>query len=184
MSDPDPQLAELLDHLGDGVSRSVLAACASETRSVGELATMCEVSEATIYRRLNRLIDAGLLEERTRIGSSSVSGGKEYRTAVHHLEILLGEEGITVRTDGLDGGEEPLPTFTVFDPDERADDGTRVVDIQLKLPEHLFSEFLTVWAELNKRAEANAEGARSEGDLREGDPNEDDPNRDGPADGQ
>ncbi|MFC7157896.1 hypothetical protein ACFQPA_20975 [Halomarina halobia] len=42
----------------------------------------------------------------------------------------------------------------MFDPDEREEDGTRVVDIQLKLPEHLFSEFLTVWAELNKRAEA------------------------------
>ncbi|MFC7157897.1 ArsR/SmtB family transcription factor [Halomarina halobia] len=99
MSDPEPQLSELLDHLGDDVSRAVLAACANDTRSVGELAELCDVSEATIYRRLNHLIDSGLLEERPRIGGNAVSGGKEYRTAIQHVEIVLDEEGITVQID-------------------------------------------------------------------------------------
>ena len=141
--------AETLDHLGDEVSRTILAACSVEERSVGELATLCEVSEATIYRRLNRLMSAGLLDERTRINTRSVSGGKEYTTAVSNIDVAFDENGISVQTTARDD-DQPLPTFTVVEPTD-ADTDEQVVDLQLRLPETLFSEFLTVWAELNQR---------------------------------
>ncbi|MFD1515785.1 winged helix-turn-helix domain-containing protein [Halomarina rubra] len=140
--------ADALDHLGDEVSRTILAACSADARSVGELATLCEVSEATIYRRLNKLMDAGLLDERTRIDTRSVSGGKEYTTAVSNVDVSFDENGLTVRTTARDD-DQPLPTFTVVEPAEDSDE--QVVDLQLRLPETLFSEFLTVWAELNER---------------------------------
>ncbi|MFC6838516.1 ArsR/SmtB family transcription factor [Halomarina ordinaria] len=167
MSDGGPDDLTVLDYLGDEVARNVLVACADGTRNVSELAGHCDVSEATIYRRLNRLIEAGLLEERTRIGKGAVSGGKEYRTAVRHVAVDLDAEGVSVRVDDPEGGDEPLPTFTVFDPNGRDETGTRVVDIQLKLPEHLFSEFLSVWAELNRRAERDDVDHGSMGDLAE-----------------
>ena len=141
--------AEMLDHLGDEVSRTILAACSIEARSVGELARLCEVSEATIYRRLNRLMSAGVLDERTRIGSRSVSGGKEYTTTVSNIDVAFDDNGISVQTTSRDD-DQPLPTFTVVEPaDDEVDE--QVVDLQLRLPETLFSEFLTVWAKLNQR---------------------------------
>lgn len=144
----DSDATDTLDHLGDDVSRTILAACSAETRSVGELATLCEVSEATIYRRLNKLMDAGLLTERTRIDTRSVSGGKEYTTAVSNVDVAFDENGISVQTVARDD-DQPLPTFTVVEPTETDDE--QIVDLQLRLPETLFSEFLTVWAELNQR---------------------------------
>ncbi|WP_254538846.1 ArsR/SmtB family transcription factor [Halomarina litorea] len=141
--------AAVLDHLGDDVSRAILSACAVDARSVGELADRCGVSEATIYRRLNRLMSAGLLDEHTRIDSKAVSGGKEYTTAVEHIDVSLGPDGIEVRTDDPPTDDDGVPTFTVVESDG---EGDPVVDLQLRLPENLFSEFLTVWAELNRRA--------------------------------
>lgn len=139
----------VLDHLGDDVSRSVLAACASDARSVGELAELCDVSEATIYRRLNRLMSAGLLDEHTRIDSRAVSGGKEYTTAVERIDVSLGSDGIEVRTDDISATNDgDVPTFTVV---ESKGDGEPLVDLQLRLPENLFGEFLTVWSEINNR---------------------------------
>jgi DNA-binding HxlR family transcriptional regulator len=142
--------AETLDHLGDEVSRTILAACSVEPRSVGELATVCEVSEATIYRRLNRLMESGLLDERTRIGSRSVSGGKEYTTTVANVDVAFDDNGISVQTVARDD-ERSLPTFSVVEPTETGDE--QVVDLQLRLPEGLFGEFLTVWSELNQRTD-------------------------------
>ncbi|MWG33191.1 ArsR/SmtB family transcription factor [Halomarina oriensis] len=149
---PDP--ADVLDHLGDDVSRTILAACSADARSVGELAEVCDVSEATIYRRLNRLMNAGLLDERTRINTRTVSGGKEYRTTVSNIDVGFDESGIAVRTTAHDD-EQPLPTFTVVEPADGTDE--QVVDLQLRLPETLFSEFLTVWAELNQQTAADTE---------------------------
>lgn len=152
---------ELLDHLGDEVSRTILAACAVEERNVGELATLCGVSEATIYRRLNRLMSAGLLDERTRIDTRSVSGGKEYTTTVSNVDVAFDENGISVRTTARDD-DQPLPTFTVVEPtDDDLDE--QVVDLQLRLPETLFSEFLTVWAELNQRTAGDDVELRADG---------------------
>lgn len=139
----------VLDHLGDEVSRTVLAACAERPRNVGELAEHCGVSEATIYRRLDDLMTADLLEQRPRIDSGTVAGGKEYTTAVERIDVSLGPGGIGVRADDT---EDDAPSFTVADP--AADE--QVVDLQLRLPEERFGEFLSVWAELNDQAPADA----------------------------
>lgn len=150
-AESDGSAAAVLDHLGDDVSRSILGACAADARSVGELAELCDVSEATIYRRLNRLMAAGLLDEHTRIDSTAVSGGKEYTTAVERIDVSLGPEGIEVHTDGAPTPDDDVPTFTVVEADGDGDP-QQVVDLQLRLPENLFGEFLAVWAELNNRA--------------------------------
>lgn len=153
---------DVLDHLGDEVSRTILAACSADARSVGELATLCEVSEATIYRRLNRLMNAGILEERTRIDTRTVSGGKEYTTTVSNVDVAFDENGISVQTIARDE-DQPLPTFTVVEPSD-ADLDEHVVDLQLRLPETLFSEFLTVWAELNQRTATDDVELRADDD--------------------
>ena len=144
MSADYPVDVTVLDHLGDEVSRTILAACAREAHSVRELGDHCDVSEATIYRRINDLLGAGLLEERLRIDSESVAGGKEYTAALTRIAVSLGSGGIGVTTDDAGDG---APSFAVTDPDDREG----VVDLQLRLPEDRFGEFLSAWAELNDR---------------------------------
>lgn len=145
MSADGPTDITVLDHLGDDVSRTILAACARDAHSVGELADRCDVSEATIYRRINDLLGAGLLEEGLRIGSGSVAGGKEYTAAISRIAVSLGSDGIRITTDDAGDG---APSFAVTDPDDQEG----VVDLQLRLPEGRFGEFLSAWAELNDRA--------------------------------
>lgn len=150
-----PVDAAVLDHLGDEVSRTILAACARTAHSVGELSERCGVSEATIYRRLNDLMAAGLLEEQHRIDSGTISGGKEYTTALSRITVSLGSDGIGITTD--DAGDDGAPSFAVVGPDggETGD----VVDLQLRLPEDRFGEFLSAWAELNDCADVPSAGA-------------------------
>lgn len=62
----DPGLAEVVSLLDDDHVRTILAATSAGPRSAAELGERCGVSESTIYRRVDRLTDAGLVAERTR----------------------------------------------------------------------------------------------------------------------
>lgn len=59
--------AELLDLLGDEYTRRVLAAVADKPRTGREIIDATEVSKATVYRRLDDLQAAGLVESELRI---------------------------------------------------------------------------------------------------------------------
>lgn len=52
--------------LDDEYARSILTATCQHPMSVTELTEACEASRSTIYRRAERLEEAGLLSERTR----------------------------------------------------------------------------------------------------------------------
>ena len=80
---------ELLDALGDTVSRDVLLACKQSPMTAEELAADCDVSESTIYRRLETLSSLGLVERSQRMGSPSKTC---YETVVDGLSIYLGED--------------------------------------------------------------------------------------------
>ena len=70
MTDPtvtdDLDLGEIVALLDDEHARSILAATSAEPLSAAELGDRCDVSVSTIYRRVDRLEDADLLDERTR----------------------------------------------------------------------------------------------------------------------
>lgn len=70
MTDPivtdDLGLGEIVTLLDDEHARSILAATSAEPLSAAELGDHCDVSVSTIYRRVDRLEDAGLLAERIR----------------------------------------------------------------------------------------------------------------------
>ena len=52
--------------LDDDHARAILTATSDEALSAKELSERCDISQATVYRRVDRLTDAGLLAERTR----------------------------------------------------------------------------------------------------------------------
>ena len=55
----------VLDTIGDERTRTVLAAIAHEPGSVSDLTEQLNLSEATIYRRIDTLEEHGLVAERT-----------------------------------------------------------------------------------------------------------------------
>ncbi|SDX95508.1 winged helix-turn-helix domain-containing protein [Halobellus clavatus] len=62
----DPDLDTVVALLDDEHVRSILTATSDGPYSAAELGERCGLSTSSIYRRLNRLTDADLLEERTR----------------------------------------------------------------------------------------------------------------------
>ncbi|GAB6862037.1 ArsR/SmtB family transcription factor [Haloplanus litoreus] len=61
--EPDPDRTdEVLALLEDDYSRSILEAVHAEPRSARDLVEVCDASRATVYRRLDRLDDVGLVE--------------------------------------------------------------------------------------------------------------------------
>lgn len=70
MTDADSDattLSELLSVLDDEHSRTILAATSDSPLSATELSDRCELSPSSIYRRVDRLEQADLLHEQTRL---------------------------------------------------------------------------------------------------------------------
>jgi len=63
----DPALGDVLDVLSDEYARSILAATSVKPMSAQQLADECDMSKPTVYRRVERLREHDLLEERTEI---------------------------------------------------------------------------------------------------------------------
>jgi len=59
--------AELLDLLGDEYTREVLQTLADEPRTGREIVAAADASKATVYRRLDRLSEAGLITSATKL---------------------------------------------------------------------------------------------------------------------
>jgi predicted transcriptional regulator len=62
----DADLAEVVDLLDDEHVRAILAATSEKPLSARELAERRDLSTSSIYRRVERLADADLVDERTR----------------------------------------------------------------------------------------------------------------------
>jgi len=56
---------ELLELLGDPYTRCVLTAVVESPKSGSDIVEETDVSKATVYRRLEELCDAGIVESRT-----------------------------------------------------------------------------------------------------------------------
>lgn len=93
-----------LDALDDSDCRALLEATAGEALTAGELADECGVPRSTTYRKVERLVEAGLLEERVRIGSDG-EHASEYRRTFEALVVSFSASGgvevdISQRTAG------------------------------------------------------------------------------------
>ena len=84
-----------LDVLGNDCSRTILAATQDGPLTAKELTALTDCSSATVYRRINDLIDSDLLEECIRFESGG-SHTTAYRAIVSTLRVEIGSEGITL----------------------------------------------------------------------------------------
>lgn len=83
--------------LNDPDCRDLLAAATDEARTAGELIDECAIPRSTLYRKLDRLTDAGLLEEGVRLRADGTHAS-EYRRAVEEITVSLSA------TDGVEVG--------------------------------------------------------------------------------
>lgn len=143
----------VLDALGDHITRAILVAGMDHAVTVEELAVCCGVSESTIYRRLERLIELGLVERRNQL--VEVSGGSgTYRTTVAGLTARLDADGATVERDGGDPLADALETVVqnvdlqqlTYDAD------SNTVDVRIGVDdEERFRRFVALYARLPLR---------------------------------
>lgn len=96
-SDGAPPGDALLDALGDDPSRSILVATSCRPLTAKELTERCVVSPTTVYRRINALVDRGLLEKRVSLDG----GGSQttvYEPTFARADLRLTPEGVRVET--------------------------------------------------------------------------------------
>ncbi|MFH5802205.1 ArsR/SmtB family transcription factor [Haladaptatus sp. CMAA 1911] len=93
--------------LDDTYARTILIAVSKQSMSAKQLAEECEMSLPTVYRRIERLIDTGLVREQTRIAPDG-----------HHYSVYDARlQRLTVELDNgnLEIVVESQPTDDVAD---------------------------------------------------------------------
>ncbi|SFR36634.1 ArsR/SmtB family transcription factor [Halogeometricum limi] len=137
---------DLLDALGDEVAREILVAGKQGPVTAEELADSCGVSESTIYRRLDRLNELGLVERCNPLLSASKGS---YQTRIDGLSLAVDEEGISIEQgpndSKLDAMETVLDVVDVQRVNYDAEDD--LVDVQFKLDPELFETFMRVYSQ-------------------------------------
>ena len=146
--DNEVDAAAVLDALGDAVSREILTAAAGTPVTVEDLALTCDVSESTVYRRLDRLNTLGLVERCNPLVSDSKGA---YRTTMRGLYVAVDDDGIAVEADEVTSDALAAAMRLVIDAvDVRRlsydrDDGT--VDLTLSLADGDFETFVELYAD-------------------------------------
>lgn len=85
--------SELLSLLGDEYAREVLQTIAQTARSGSEIVDETEFSKATVYRRLDRLEEAGLVESKTAFDPDG-HHRERFRATVDGATCRFGPDGI------------------------------------------------------------------------------------------
>lgn len=89
---------DLFAVLDDEYSRAILMATRDGPKSARMLHEECDMSLATVSRRVNRLVDYGLLWEGTEIDPDG-HHYSVYEARLERVEVVLGTDGIDVRVD-------------------------------------------------------------------------------------
>ena len=84
-----------LDVLGDECARTILIATSDEPRTAKELTERTDSSSATVYRRINNLLESGLIAECVRFEENG-SHTTAYESTVDSLYVEIGADGIVV----------------------------------------------------------------------------------------
>ncbi|MFA9427738.1 helix-turn-helix domain-containing protein [Natronorubrum sp. A-ect3] len=98
-STPDPSAQ--LDVLGDECARTILIATSDGPKTAKELTKRTDSSSATVYRRINNLLESDLLAECVRFDEDG-SHTTAYEATVETLQVQIGAEGIDVSVSRTD----------------------------------------------------------------------------------
>lgn len=122
-SEPEPTVTErsvdtdeLLTLLGDDFTRDILATLGDESLPAREIADRADISRPTVYRRLNRLEDAGVVETTMSIHLDG-KHRKQFQIVLDEVEISLVGDLVVVDVVGepspaQDSTPSPLPSVS------------------------------------------------------------------------
>ena len=91
-NEPSVDPETLFRALEDETCRRILEATAGEALTASELCERCDVPQSTMYRKLDLLAEAALVEETLRL-SRDGRHSKEYQQCFDDVTISLGEDG-------------------------------------------------------------------------------------------
>jgi len=94
--DDESSIEEILDTIGDEHARTVLASISREPCSAKELSNRLELSQPTIYRRLELLEENDLIKHRTLVADDG-NHYKEYTCNFNSTVISLEDDEYDVR---------------------------------------------------------------------------------------
>lgn len=143
---------ELLDAIGDETTRTILTAAAREPITAKELTEQCDVSAATVYRRISSLVESGLLRERVALEDAN-GRQKVYETTFERLEVELTDEGFTAVPHDFDSGSYHLIRLLADLPFERLTANFTEDELQLRigLTDDLVEQFTELWRRMGDR---------------------------------
>ncbi|MXV63196.1 ArsR family transcriptional regulator [Natronorubrum sp. JWXQ-INN-674] len=105
----DPDTEELLTLLEDEYARTIILETYREARSADALSTACNADPSTVYRRIDRLQDHGLLEDQQRLDPNG-HHYKVYAARLEHVAIDVTDDGFDVTLEYTE--EDAADTFT------------------------------------------------------------------------
>lgn len=90
--DAESDIQQILTLLDDADCRAILEATGEQSLSATQISETCDVPSSTVYRKLDRLTEAGLLEEGLRV---RVDGKhtREYSRRVDDVVVSVGDGG-------------------------------------------------------------------------------------------
>ncbi|ELY84857.1 MULTISPECIES: winged helix-turn-helix domain-containing protein [Natrialba] len=94
-SNPATESTVQLDVLGDECARTILVATSSGPKTAKELTDRTDSSSATVYRRINNLLEGDLLAECVRFEDDG-SHTTAYEATVEQVRVRIDDEGIDV----------------------------------------------------------------------------------------
>ena len=92
-SAPELSAEQLLDLFGDEYTRRVFEAVSEQPRGGRAVAEAADVSRATAYRRLNQLLEAGLVASEYQIAPDG-HHRKQFAASAQHLSVSLDDGDI------------------------------------------------------------------------------------------
>lgn len=137
---------ELLDVLGDEHSRTILAAASDAPVSSKELTRLCDASPSTVYRRINQLLELGLLDERVAFDGDSKQT-KVYEASFEHFDVSFDDGDCVVephKYGQVASAVVALLRDVPFDDVDTELDG-RELTVRLSLTDEIVEELTEQW---------------------------------------
>lgn len=101
---------DLLELLADSKSRAIIAALAQERRSVSEISDYCDLPLSTSYRRVDTLVENGIIEDTLRINGAG-RHEQEYTLRNESVSAVFRIDNtvdIRVSFDASDGSDDSM----------------------------------------------------------------------------
>lgn len=102
------QVDGVLEVLADPDCRAIIEATSDEALSASELTDCCDIALSTAYRKIDLLVEAGLLDERSRVTTRG-RHEREFRCRVTEIRIdLSAQDGpeLTLSWEGRDSASD------------------------------------------------------------------------------